>query len=77
MALIRVKTSPPKPGGNLSHRELEVLSLIAQGLSNEEIAERLMISPATARHHVSACIQKLGATNRVQAATLAIKYKLV
>jgi DNA-binding NarL/FixJ family response regulator len=50
---------------------------MAEGLSNEEIAERLVISPATARHHVSACIQKLGAANRAQAAALAIKHNLV
>jgi DNA-binding NarL/FixJ family response regulator len=61
----------------LSQREREVLALIVQGLSNEEIAERLVISPATARHHVSACIQKLGAANRAQAASLAVKHGLV
>jgi DNA-binding CsgD family transcriptional regulator len=64
MALIRAKTGPLKPGWDLSQREREVLALIVQGLSNEEIANRLVISPATARHHVSACIQKLGAANR-------------
>jgi NarL family two-component system response regulator LiaR len=77
MALIRAKTGPLKPGSDLSPREREVLALIVQGLSNEEIAERLVISPATARHHVSACIQKLGAANRAQAASLAVKHGLV
>jgi NarL family two-component system response regulator LiaR len=77
MALIRAKTGPLKPGSDLSQREREVLALIVQGLSNEEIAERLVISPATARHHVSACIQKLGAANRAQAASLAVKHGLV
>ncbi len=76
-ALIRIKTSPRKPGSELSKREHEVLALIVEGLSNEEIAERLVISPATARHHVSACIQKLGAANRAQAAALAVKNGLV
>lgn len=76
-ALIRTKTGPLKPGSDLSERELEVLTLIVEGLSNEQIAERLMISPSTARHHVSACIQKLGAANRTQAASLAVKHKLV
>ena len=76
-ALIRIKTGPLKPGSDLSNREQEVLALIVEGLSNEEIAERLTISPATARHHVSACIQKLGATNRAQAAALAVKQGLV
>ncbi len=76
-ALVHAKTSPLKPGPELSQRELEVLALMVEGLSNEEIAERLVISQATVRHHVSACIQKLGATNRAQASALAIKYRLV
>ncbi len=76
-ALIRSKTSPIKPGSDLSKRELEVLELMVEGLSNDEIAERLVISPATARHHVSACIQKLGAANRAQASALAVKHALV
>jgi NarL family two-component system response regulator LiaR len=76
-ALIRTKTDPHKPGHNLSARECEVLALIVKGLSNEEIAERLVISHATARHHVSACLQKLGAANRAQAAALATKHHLV
>jgi len=76
-ALIRAKTSPQYPGGDLSRREKEVLELIIQGLSNEEIAERLVISTATAKHHVSACIQKLGASNRTEAAFLAEQYGLV
>jgi two-component system, NarL family, response regulator LiaR len=76
-ALIRININPIKPGNDLSKRELDVLALIVEGLSNEEIAERLVISPATARHHVSACIQKLGAANRAQAAALAVKHGIV
>ena len=76
-AIIRLKTGPMKPGANLSLREQEVLALMVDGLSNEEIAERLVISPATARHHVSACIQKLGASNRAQASAMAVKLGLV
>lgn len=76
-ALVRAKTGPLKPGSDLTQRELAVLALIVEGMSNEEIAERLVISPATARHHVSACIQKLGAANRTQAASLAVRYDLV
>jgi NarL family two-component system response regulator LiaR len=76
-ALMRAKTGPLKPGRDLSNRELEVLALIVEGMSNDEIAERLVISPATARHHVSACLQKLGAANRAQAASLAVRHKLV
>lgn len=76
-ALVHPKPDPPKQGEYLSPRELEVLALLARGLSNDEIAEQLVISSATARHHVSACIQKLGTTNRTQAAALAIKNNLV
>lgn len=76
-ALILAKTRPQTPGSDLSRREKEVLELIIQGLSNEEIAERLVISTATAKHHVSACIQKLGASNRTEAAFLAEQYGLV
>jgi NarL family two-component system response regulator LiaR len=76
-ALIRIKTGPLKLGSDLSKREKEVLALIVEGLSNEEIAERLVISPATARHHVSACIEKLNASNRAQAAVLGVKLGLV
>jgi NarL family two-component system response regulator LiaR len=77
VALIHAKTGPLKPGNDLSNREREVLALIVQGFSNDEIAKELVISPATARHHVSACIQKLGAANRAQAASLAVKHGLV
>ncbi len=76
-ALIHAKTGPAKPGGDLSPREREVLALIAQGLNNEEIAERLVISPSTAKNHVSACIQKLGAANRAEAAALAVRNGLI
>lgn len=76
-ALIRITSSPPKPGNDLSKRELEVLALIVEGLSNDEIAKQLLISPATAKHHVAICIQKLGAANRAQAAALAVKLGLV
>jgi len=76
-ALVRIKNNPPKPGIDLSKRELEVLALIVEGLSNDEIAERLVISPSTAKHHVHICIQKLGAINRAQAAVRAVQQGLV
>jgi NarL family two-component system response regulator LiaR len=76
-ALIQAKTSPPKPGHDLSPREREVLALVVEGLSNDEIADRLMISANTVRKHVSACIAKLGAANRAQAAAEAVRHELV
>jgi len=55
------------PAG-LTSRQLEVLRLLAEGLTNAEIAERLVVSPRTAEHHVSAVLTKLGVTSRREAA---------
>lgn len=55
----------------LTEREREITSLVAEGLSNDEIAHRLTISPATARTHVSRAITKLGARDRAQLVVLA------
>jgi NarL family two-component system response regulator LiaR len=76
-SLVKSKTGPLNSPPNLTTREKQVLALIVEGLSNEEIADRLVISQATARHHVSACISKLGAKNRTHAAILAVKNKLI
>jgi DNA-binding CsgD family transcriptional regulator len=54
------------PAG-LTNRQLEALALMAGGLSNAEIAERLFISPKTAEHHVSATLAKLDARTRAEA----------
>ena len=67
----------PGLGQDLSKRELEVLALLVEGLSNREIAEALTISPATVKHHVSACLLKLKVANRARAAVLAIDLQLV
>jgi DNA-binding NarL/FixJ family response regulator len=56
----------------LSHREHEVLSLVAKGFTNKEIAQRLFISDKTARNHVTSCLLKLGANDRTEAVTKAI-----
>jgi NarL family two-component system response regulator LiaR len=76
-ALTRPTAGSSGVGYDLTERERETLALIVQGLSNEQIAERLVVSLATVKHHVSACISKLGATNRAQAAALAVQYGLV
>ncbi len=72
---------PPEPtenlGATLTERQREVLALVVEGLSNGEIAERLVISLSTARHHVSEILTKLGATNRAEAAALAVQHHLV
>ena len=61
----------------LSERELEVLKLLAQGLTNAEIAERLFLTRGTVRNYVSATLSKLDVDDRTQAAILAIRYGLV
>lgn len=61
----------------LSERELEVLKLLAQGLTNAEIAERLYLTRGTVRNYVSAILSKLGVEDRTQAAILAIRHGLV
>ena len=61
----------------LTTREKEVLGLVVEGLSNPEIANRLIISRSTARAHVSNILNKLGVTNRGEAITLALRNKLV
>ncbi|MFH8252381.1 response regulator [Microbacterium sp. B2969] len=62
---------------DLTERESEVLRLVGQGLTNEEIAERLYISPLTAKTHVSRIMQKLHARDRVQLVVLAYENGLV
>ena len=61
----------------LSARELEVLALIGQALSNAEIAGHLSLSEATVKSHVSAVLRKLGLRDRVQAAVAAYDYRIV
>ena len=57
----RGRRAPIRPG--LTARQLEVLALLVEGLTNAEIAERLVVSPRTAEHHVAAVLAKLGATD--------------
>jgi DNA-binding NarL/FixJ family response regulator len=61
----------------LTGREQEVVGLVGEGLSNDEIAERLYISPATARTHVSRAMTKLGARDRAQLVVFAYRSGLV
>lgn len=63
----------PRPTGVLTRREQEVLALLAEGLTNTEIAARLYISHRTAEDHVSNILSKLGLTNRTEAAAYALR----
>lgn len=66
-----------KTNYNLSQREQEILTFIAQGLSNAAIADRLYLSEGTIRNYTSDLFQKLGVSDRTQAAVIAIKHGLV
>ncbi len=73
-------TTEPQPVGDLeklTDREREVMALVARGLTNEEIAGRLFVSPATAKTHVSRAMMKLGARDRAQLVVIAYQSGLV
>jgi NarL family two-component system response regulator LiaR len=75
--LHRPSSAPqPKTTDPLSERELEVLRLIARGMSNQEIADRLVVGEATVRSHVSAILRKLQLASRTQAALYALRERL-
>jgi DNA-binding NarL/FixJ family response regulator len=65
------RLAPPKALGELTEREVEILRLIATGLSNAEIGRALYISETTVKTHVTHVLQKLGLRDRVQAIVLA------
>jgi len=64
-------------GSDLTEREQEVLALLTEGLSNPQIAERMYLSVAAVKYHVSNILSKLGAGNRTMAVKLAFEYDLL
>lgn len=76
-ATLTSKTGPIPNLAALTEREREVMALVAGGLSNDEIAERLVVSPATAKTHVSRAMVKLGARDRAQLVVFAYESGLV
>ena len=80
VAEFATRAKQPRPARELdvlTEREREVMSLVAGGLTNDEIAQRLYMSPATARTHVSRAMTKLGARDRTQLVVLAYETGLV
>lgn len=76
-ALVQTTMQVPKIGHDLTKREKEVLTLLVAGLSNQQIAGRLVVSPATVKFHINHIRTKLGAATRTEAVALAVQHKLV
>ena len=76
-----VSTAAPgavaQPGAALTARELEVLRLVARGLSNKEIAADLRITTHTVKYHLAAVLEKLGVRSRTEAVSLGVRKGLV
>jgi NarL family two-component system response regulator LiaR len=76
-ALVHSTTQPVVHGDELTEREREVLALLVEGLSNQEIADKLFLGIGTVKFHVRNIYSKLGVDNRVAAVTLAMQRHLV
>ncbi len=75
--LIQASRQPVQPGFDLTEREREVLSLLVKGMSNNDIADRLVVSRSTVKFHVSSILSKLNVSSRTEAVALALNHKLV
>lgn len=76
-ALIQPPAVRPELIEELTERQREVLALVVQGRSNQEIARQLYLGLSTVRFHVSAILAKLGAANRAEAAAIAVRHNLL
>lgn len=76
LALLRERALPASdPFSSLTAREREILALLTEGRSNADIAERLVLSEKTVRNHLSGIFEKLGVSNRVEAAAWAARQR--
>ena len=75
--LIQASRETPTTAIELTNREQEVLELLVEGLNNNQIAERLVVSRSTVKFHVSSILSKLGVSSRTEAVALALKNHLV
>lgn len=71
-----VVTTAPEPEPQITRRELEILRLVAGGLSNKEIGRELSITEGTVKNHIHNALEKLGMTNRIQAAAYIVRQGL-
>ena len=76
-ALIQSIKQPKEVDYQLTDREKEILVLMVEGLGNNEISKRLVVSPSTTKFHVSNILSKLGVTSRTEAVAMALKQHLV
>jgi DNA-binding NarL/FixJ family response regulator len=76
-AQVRGPSPADSPDPNLTPREIEVLSMLAEGLGNRQIAARLGVSDHTIKFHISSILDKLGASTRTEAATTGLRLGLI
>lgn len=76
-ALVEITNQPATHGLDLTERELEVLTLLVEGLNNTQIAGRLTVSPSTIKSHVSNILSKMGVASRTEAVTLALRNHII
>ena len=75
--LIEAVNEPSQPESDMTEREREILALMVEGKSNNEIAKCIFVSQSTVKFHVSNVLSKLGVSSRTEAVALAIKHHLV
>jgi len=75
--LIQASRQPNHPKYDLTEREREVLALLVKGMSNNEIADHLVVSRSTVKFHVSSILSKLGVASRTEAVAMALNNRLV